>query len=67
MFKDAPAKILRKVKDFLFEAGPGPLKISLFAISYFKKIMITTGLGLGIFIFYWGEYEHKRIAYHHRS
>lgn len=25
------------------------------------------GLGLGIFVYYWGEAEHKAIAYHHRT
>eukprot|EP01036_Dinobryon_divergens_P026297 gene26297-34922_t len=29
MFKDAPAKILRKVKDFLLEAGPGTFQIPI--------------------------------------
>mmetsp|Transcript_20281 Transcript_20281/g.27923 ORF Transcript_20281/g.27923 Transcript_20281/m.27923 type:complete len:97 (+) Transcript_20281:7-297(+) len=47
MFKDAPLKIAKKLKEYTFEAG--------------------AGLSLGVFVFFWGDYEHKNIAYHHRN
>ena len=46
-FKEIPTKFIKRVGEFLAEAGPG--------------------LALGVAIFYYGEYKHKEIAYHHRA